>query len=405
MVHQGSERLREIWEMTMRLGLPWDASKGFPFSVRPSIASCYQTVLLFLVPFLMVFVISCNGEPSPPLPLAAPHQDANSIAQGSLQKNSMSTDESSSSDPDTKPDDKSAQSGIESIYADTDGDQVPEQIAICDHTKVCINHPFSSSTNIYGQPSWAGVYLAAVADTDGEPGDEVIVLAMNREGQLVCICLVHDRTGKVESYSDPFWYSASIASITDTDGESGQDIVFIARDEQGAFNCICVIHDRQHDYKSYADPAWATARIEWLEDTDAQPGKEIIVEVRGAADDFRCFCVIHDRAGSVTSYFKPVWGAGAIYTVADTDGNPGEDIIISYFAEPGGGVSIIHDISQEIIMYSFSGAPPTIQHLSSFDKTKGNELCIQLGQEKGYVIIKDKSRESVPVETCTAQVL
>jgi hypothetical protein len=385
--------------------LSGDASKGLSSCMKPSNTNWCQASLLFLVPFLVVFVISCTSESNPPPPSGAAHQEVNSVAQGFTQANSMSEDELSSSLLNTKLSDKSAQSGIESIYADTDGDQIPEHIAICDRTKVCINHPLSNSTNIYSQPSWAGVYLTAVVDTDGEPGEEVIVLATNRDGQLACICLVHDSTGTVETYSNPFWYSASIVSITDTDGEPGEDIVFIAHDEQGAFACICVVHDQQHDYKVYADPAWATVRIEWIEDTDAQPGKEIIAEVRGTRDDFRCFCVIHDRPGSMTAYSKPAWEAGAIYKVADTDGNAGEDIIISYTATPGGGVSVIHDMSQEVSMYSFSGAPSTIQRFANSDKTKGSELCIQLGQEKGYVMIKDKSRESFLAETCTSQLL
>lgn len=115
----------------------------------------------------------------------------------------------------------SPESGIEALYADTDGDQFSEQIGICERSKLCILHQSASSPNTYTQAGWADVYLAGVENTDGERGEEVIVIARNPDGKLACLCVIHERTGSVQSYVDPSWYTISIAAITDTDGEPG----------------------------------------------------------------------------------------------------------------------------------------------------------------------------------------
>ncbi len=306
-----------------------------------------------------------------------------------------------SSNVPNKPSSDFQASGITALYADTDGDEFPEQIEICDRSKLCILHQSSSLPNTYSQAGWADIYLVGVENIDGERGDEVIVLARTLTGQLLCLCVIHERTGGIQSYSDPAWHTISIAAITDTDGEPGLDIVFIAHDEWGVLQCVCVVHDRQGSYKAYNDLTWKSARIEWLEDTDAEKGKEIVVEARGAADEFRCVCVIHDRDGTVVSYSNPSWRTSTIYKIADTDEYPGDDIILAYKTDAEEGVAIIHDPRQEISTYGFSGAHPAIQRLI-YDGTtaKGADLCVVLDDPNGSVVIRDKSHEVLPVQNC-----
>lgn len=181
----------------------------------------------------------------------------------------------------------------------------------------------------------------------------------------------------------------------------GLDIVFIAHDDLGVLQCVCVIHDRQNSYKAYNDLTWKSARIEWLEDTDAEKGNEIVVEARGATDEFRCVCVIHDRAGTMTSYASPLWRASTIYKIADTDGHPGDDIILAYRTDAEDGIAVIHDPRQEISTYGFPGLHPAIQRLIYDGNTpKGADICIFLDDQKGSVVIRDKSHEMISVQIC-----
>ena len=345
-------------------------------------------------------IMSCTGE-SGPSSTSTPQQDmAGAISTGAGSIPVAAETGGSSSTP-SKFFSDFQESGISVLYADTDGNQSSEQIEVCERAKLCIHHQSASSPNTYTQAGWGDIYLAGVENTDGERGEEVIVIARTLGGRLACLCVIHDQTGSVQSYAEPSWRTISIVAITDTDGEPGLDIVFIAHDELGVLQCVCVVHDRQGSYKAYNDLTWQSARIEWLEDTDAEKGKEIVVEARGATEEFQCVCVIHDRAGTVTSYTNPMWRASTIYQIADTDEHPGGDIILAYRTDTEDGIAVIHDPRQQISTYGFPGLHPAIQRLTYGGNTeKGADLCIFLDDQNGLVVIRDKSHETISVPIC-----
>lgn len=346
-------------------------------------------------------LMSCMGESGPDSTSMTPQQDIAGVIPTGPVSIPMNAETGVLSSAPSKASSGTQESGIVALYADTDGDQFSEQIEICERSKLCILHQSASSPNTYTQAGWTDIYLAGVEDTDGERGDEVIVIARTLDGKLACLCVVHERTGSLQSYADPSWHTISIAAITDTDGEPGLDIVFIAHDDLGVLQCVCVVHDRQGSYKAYNDLTWKSARIEWLEDTDAEKGREIVVEARGAADEFRCVCVIHDRDGTMVSYSNPSWRTSTIYKIADTDEYPGDDIILAYKTDAEEGIAIIHDPRQEISTYGFSGAHPAIQRLIYEGTTaKGADLCVVLDDPNGSAVIRDKSHEVLSVQNC-----
>jgi hypothetical protein len=88
-----------------------------------------------------------------------------------------------------------------------------------------------------------------VKDTDGESGAEVIAEIKNLQGQLACICVIHDVRGSYASYIDPFWGTVSINGVIDIDDYPGSEILLTYRSntDQG----VGVIRDRGERPKSY----------------------------------------------------------------------------------------------------------------------------------------------------------
>lgn len=83
--------------------------------------------------------------------------------------------------------------GIESLYAGTDGDAALDFVGVCDQNTPCIVHPSkSSSKTTYSHPLWAALSLAAAQDTEGEPVAEIIVLAMSTDRGVICVCVIRD---------------------------------------------------------------------------------------------------------------------------------------------------------------------------------------------------------------------
>lgn len=292
--------------------------------------------------------------------------------------------------------------GIASIYADTDGDAALDFVEVCDQNKLCIEHPSkSSSRTTYSHPLWEALSLVAVEDTDGEPGAEVIILAMSSDTGLVCVCVIRDRSNSVESYVDSRWHMVKIETVVDTNGVPGKEIVLVARDADGALTCVCVIDDRGRVSRPYTDSSWQSVGLGWIEDTDGVPGKEIVIEARDSNGDLLCVCIIHDDSNRLTSYSDTLWKSAAIYLAADTDGEPGVEIVLTYAGDGGGGVGVVRDRTEEIRTYTFLGDSPAIQQIGDFDRAQGQEVCVLLSHRREFVLITDRVNQQQTVTDCT----
>ncbi|MBX9656919.1 MAG: hypothetical protein K2X00_00010 [Nitrospiraceae bacterium] len=291
-------------------------------------------------------------------------------------------------------------SEIAYFQADTDGDGSQEEVYLCRSARVCIKHDGLSSLSIYSNPNWQTVSLVAVHDTDGEAGSEIIVVAISKDASLACICVIHERTGAVESYRAAGWHTASIFATTDIDGDKAAEVFILARDNQDALQCICVIHDRERTIHTYHSPIWSTLGSYYIEDADGRPGKELIVEIRDRNNGLACVCIIHDQNEQAKIYNESHWHSGTVNQLVDTDGQPGMEIVVSYTSESANGIAVIHDREESISDYSFSGDNPTIQQVADFDSAKGAELCVLLANRDALVLIADRTHEQMSVEAC-----
>ncbi len=140
--------------------------------------------------------------------------------------------------------------------------------------------------------------------------------------------------------------------------------------------------------------------INWIEDTDANPGAEVVLEVHGHNDTMHCICVIHHSENRVAKYSDPLWKAVAVQLLIDTDGTSGNEIVAVYSSELDGGVSIIHDRPQLMKTIAFTGEHPSIQQVGNYDTILGAELCIFLANQHAYELINDRSGEHVKIDNC-----
>lgn len=267
---------------------------------------------------------------------------------------------------------------------------------------ICIIHDRIQSYVQYHDPQWSSVSINTVADTNGNPGAEVVLIVTNSLGQFQCICVIHDQVGSFSSYKDPSnWSSVSINTVTDTDGNTGGDIVLIATNSSGAFWCICVIHDRTGTYSTYRDSAnWSSVTISGVSDTDGNVGNDIVLIATNSSGAFWCVCIIHDRVGSFVNYRDASnWGTVSINSVVDTNGVVGNDVIVVYAKFEGSpGISIVHDRIGTWLNHIFPGNF-TIQTVSNTDGQPGAEVCssLQLG---GFIRITDRLSIQQNVSGC-----
>lgn len=291
-------------------------------------------------------------------------------------------------------------SDISFMQADTDGDGIPDAIGICEETKVCITRGRTNELTVYSHPSWKGVRMVNVQDTDGKAGEEVILLVTNDEGILVCVCVIHDSLNAIAMYQDIDWHSATIQFIVDTDGEPGQEIVLLAVNKRGEVQCLCIIHDRKETYKTYREWDWHSVGSVWHEDTNGIPGHELVIEVHDSEDRLQCVCVIHDDIQKMNAYSDSSWLEGHITLLVDTDGKAGSDIVLSYHTSTGSGIDVVHDGLQTIRKYSFSGPIPSIQQIAHPANIKGHDLCVLLPERNEFVLLTEREEKPLAVESC-----
>ena len=386
--------------------LPWRCVQCTPMH---DVSVAFGALRLLFVVFtlsLIATIPACSREDGAGLSSVPASPSANAAAadlgprdgQKGTNQTALPTDSESSASSR-----RGSTTGIASIYADTDGDAAPDRIEVCDQNKLCIEHPAKSSSRVtYSHPLWEALSLVAVEDTDGEPGAEVIILAMSADSGVVCVCVIRDRSNSVEPYADSRWHMVKIETVVDTNGAPGKEIVLVARDADGALTCVCVIDDRGRVSRPYTDSSWQSVGLGWIEDTDGVPGKEIVIEARDVHGDLLCVCIIHDQSNRLTSYSDARWKSAAIYLAADTDGQPGVEIVLTYAGDGGGGVGVVSDRTEETRTYTFLGDSPAIQQIGDFDRVQGQEVCVLLSHRREYVLITDRAIQQQTVPDCAS---
>ncbi len=384
---------------------PWRRVTCTPMNAVSVSSGALGLLFIIFTLSLIATIPACSREDaagsSPVSASPSAHTAATDLGQRDGQKGTNQTalpveSESSASSR------RNSATGIASISADTDGDAAPDLVEVCDQNKLCIEHPSKSSSRVtYSHPLWETLSLVAVEDTDGEPGAEVIILAMSADTGVVCVCVIRDRSNSVEPYADSRWHTVKIEAVVDTNGAPGKEIVLVAHDAEGALTCVCVIDDRGRVSRPYIDSSWQSVGLGWIEDTNGVPGKEIVIEARNTNGDLLCVCIIHDDSNRLSTYSDALWKSAAIYLAADTDGQPGVEIVLTYAVDGGGGVGVVRDRTEETRTYTFLGDSPAIQLIGDFDRAQGQEVCVLLSHRREYVLITDRVNQQQTVTDCT----
>lgn len=305
------------------------------------------------------------------------------------------------------PDDKNDRSktGIQNpsdfslIMGETDGDGFLEEISVCEVNKICVATFETGSKRMYENGTWHTVDLIAVQDTDGEAGAEIVTVAYTREGQLACVCIIHDKAKSIEFYRGQRWSSAKVEALEDTDGIGGAEVLVQIRADDGKLQCLCLIRDRDRTVREYSDVAWTTVQIKAVTDTDGESGKEVVFESRNLDNEVLCVCVIRDRKDELAIYTDSQWQTGEVSLLMDTDGKPGLEIIVTFTRVSDSGITIIHDVSRTSKTYRFTGKH-TIQQVRNYDQSQGDEICVILPTLEKFVLITDRAQEQEVVESC-----
>lgn len=288
------------------------------------------------------------------------------------------------------------------ITGETNDDGLLEDISVCEFNKVCVTTIDTSSKRVYQNSTWQTVGLVAVQDTDGDPGAEIVVVAYTREGLLACVCVIHDKAKSIEFYRGPGWSSVEIKTVANTDGIGGEEIIIQVKNGEGSLHCLCVIRDRDRTVREYGDVTWTSIEVKEVEDTDGQLGKEVIFESRDATGQLICVCVLRDHKNELVTYTDSQWMMGQIQLLADTDGQPGLEVLVTFTTLSDSGITIIHDATRTSKTYRFEGHH-TIQQVRDYDRSKGEEICVLLPTRDEYLLITDRVQEKEVIESCGHQ--
>lgn len=285
------------------------------------------------------------------------------------------------------------------IIGETNDDGLSEEISACEFNVICVTTLDTGSKRMYQHSAWQTVRLIAVQDTDGDPGAEIVVVAYTREGLLACVCVIHDKANSIQFYGGQGWGSVEVQTLANTDGIDGEEILVHVKSDEGKLRCFCLIRDRDRTVREYSDVAWTTLRFRIVADTDGESGKEVIFEARDAADQLVCVCVIRDQKNELVSYTDSKWKMGEVQLFTDTDGQPGLEILVTFMNGSSSGITVIHDASRTSTIYEFEG-DHTIQQVRNYDRSHGDEICVLLPIQEKYLLINDRQREQEVVESC-----
>jgi len=285
------------------------------------------------------------------------------------------------------------------FIGETNDDGLQEEISICEFNKICVTTLDTRDKRVYQHSAWHNVELIAVQDTDGEPGAEIVLLAHTHEGLLACVCVIHDKTTSIEFYRGLGWSSVDSTTLANTDAIDGDEILVQVKTEEGTLRCLCLIRDRDRTVREYADQSWRTIQIKEVVDTDGALGKEVIFESRDANDQLICICILRGHENELTTYSNSQWRTGEIQLLADTDGQPGLEIVVAFRNGTDSGITIIHDVSQTSKTYLFE-EEHTIQQVRNYDRSSGDEICVLLPSREKFVLITDREKKKEAIDSC-----
>jgi len=260
---------------------------------------------------------------------------------------------------------------------------------------IAISHSNSGTRSFYAMPPGASFAINRLADTDGQPGVEVIVSVATNGNGPSGIRVIHDRTGVQRSYDMPLGSSFAINTVQDTDGVAGGEIVAVVITNGNGPDHVRVIHDAQVFQRSYEMPRGSSFAINTVQDTDGNAGAEIVLIVLTNGNGPNHVRVIHDAQAFQRSYDTPQGSSFAINTVQDTDGVAGAEIVVvlnNPFA-----IQVVHDRTVTVNTYSI-GSFYSILATRDYDGRPGAEICYTRSNQ--FFLISDITRSTTHRAGC-----
>ena len=190
------------------------------------------------------------------------------------------------------------------------------------------------------------------ADTDGEPGKEIIVQAIDPEtaGSPCRIFIIHDRTRTVTEYDfGTAPYSFSLLKASDMDGEAGDELVFSrCEDPVSGTYLYRVLSDEKHGFRDYI---FRNSQLASVADLDGKPGDELHIRRYGETYPYdNIHTIISYRDDSIRHYtLEPGWSKWIVF---DCDGQPGNEIVFN----KSGGMTMLWDGIR--LVYIYVPGPP-----------------------------------------------
>ncbi len=197
--------------------------------------------------------------------------------------------------------------------------------------------------------------------------------------------------------------SASFAATyyADTDGDGTADtITTVTSGTTG----VRVFHPNTGATKFYTISGGFN--VHSIVDTNGAPGAEIIINRPTGLTSTNGITVIHDRNGTSSNYLYAPGVPFSINSIADTDGQPGSEIIVDRHAASSlysgeNGISIVNDRTQTKQLYWIDlYAGFSIRNVTNYDGIAGAEVCYNTNNPWQYWMIVDRTKSKVYRTAC-----
>lgn len=236
------------------------------------------------------------------------------------------------------------------LYADTNGDGVTDTITTGSNSWdyfVQIYHPNTGikTTYLFGKPYYFEV--VATSNTNGLPGDEVIVRMTTQTNNYLSIIDDAKRTKRTYSFAWDISFFNILSFENNTDGLAGNEIVIHTYSTNSTGMHVVDDARAQTRYYNFGSAAKVND-IPAITDTNGAAGDEIIVEFLGSSTSGPRVGIIEDARAVTRNYtFGLDLKAFDVLTVRNYDGLAGSEVCYSYATSWSSGYGMIVDRTQQ----------------------------------------------------------
>jgi hypothetical protein len=238
------------------------------------------------------------------------------------------------------------------------------------------------------------------ADTNGDGVTDTITSGQSTSGAYF-VKIYHPNNGTTTNYNFAAGLTYfEVVGTTDTAGIAGQEVI-VRADASGGGPSIYVIEDRnvtRRQYNFSASGITAFGIVSISSNTDGRPGNEIIVYLSNSS--YPSIRIIDD-ARRITRQYD--FGIGLVYfeitRITDTNGTGGVEIITRQDVNASTrAIRIIDDTSQSYRQYSTNGQNFSILGIRNYDAVVGDEICYYV--TSAYRMIVDRNGTTVSRSNC-----